>query len=55
MGDQVWIAGHTGTKEKRFIARADEKLTALAEFECAIRGTGYKKVQKRSSVWVFFI
>jgi serine kinase of HPr protein (carbohydrate metabolism regulator) len=43
MSDQVWIAEAHRDNGKRFIARADETLTALVEFECAIRGTGYKK------------
>ena len=49
-GQAVWIADAHRDNGKRFIVCADEKLTALLELEWAIRGTGYKQVQKRSSV-----
>ena len=49
-GRPVWIADAHRDNGKRFIVGADEKLTALPELEWAIRGTGYKQAQKRSSV-----
>ena len=39
-GRAIWVAdAHRGDR-KRFVARADEKLTALLELESAIRGRG---------------
>jgi hypothetical protein len=36
-GQTIWIADAHGGKEKRFVVRADEKLTAFVELESAIR------------------
>jgi hypothetical protein len=36
MSDPLWIAAHRGDR-KRFVVRADEKLTAFVELESAIR------------------
>jgi len=38
--NQIWIAGAHRGDGKRFIVRADEKLTAFLELESAIRGCG---------------
>jgi uncharacterized protein YfaQ (DUF2300 family) len=39
-GRTIWIADAHRGDGKRFIARADEKLTAFLELEAAIRGCG---------------
>jgi hypothetical protein len=36
----IWIADAHGGNRKRFVARADEKLTAFLELEAAIRQKG---------------
>jgi hypothetical protein len=33
----IWIADAHGDAEKRFVVRADEKLTAFVELESALR------------------
>ena len=37
-GRTIWIADAHRDNEKRFVVRADEKLTAFVELELAIRG-----------------
>ena len=49
MSDQVWIAEAHRDNGKRFIVRADEKLTALVEFDARFAEQGTKST-KRSSV-----
>jgi hypothetical protein len=39
-GRTVWIADAHRGDGKRFVVRADEKLTAFLELESAIRGCG---------------
>jgi hypothetical protein len=39
-GRTIWIADAHRGEGKRFVVRADEKLTAFMELEAAIRGTG---------------
>jgi hypothetical protein len=38
-GRTIWIADAHRDDEKRFVVRADEKLSAFLELESAIRGT----------------
>ena len=38
-GRTIWIADPIATTEKRFVVRADEKLTAFVELEAAIRSS----------------
>jgi hypothetical protein len=38
-GRTIWIADAHGDSGKRFVVRADEKLTTFAELESAIRAT----------------
>jgi hypothetical protein len=39
-GRTIWIADAHRGDGKRFVARADEKLRAFLELECAIRACG---------------
>jgi hypothetical protein len=39
-GPTIWIADAHRDEAKRYIVRADEKLTAFLELESAIRGCG---------------
>jgi hypothetical protein len=43
-GRTVWIAGAHRDDGKRFVAHADEKLTAFLELEAAIRASGQNLV-----------
>jgi len=45
----IWIADAHRSDEKRFVVRADEKLTAFVELELAIC-LGFKRVVARSGV-----
>ena len=38
-GGTIWITDGHGDNGNRLVVRADEKLTALLEFECAIRAS----------------
>jgi hypothetical protein len=38
-GGTIWITDAHGDNGNRLVVRADEKLTALLEFECAIRAS----------------
>jgi hypothetical protein len=40
-GHTIWIADAHRGDGKRFVVRADEKLTAFVELESAIRGCGF--------------
>jgi hypothetical protein len=39
-GEQSGLQTHIAATEKRFVVRADEKLTAFLELESVIRGCG---------------
>ena len=43
-GRTIWIADAHRDDGKRFIERADEKLTAFLELEAAIRGCGFSRL-----------
>jgi hypothetical protein len=43
-GRTIWIAHPHRGNGKRFVARADEKLTAFAELELAIRAVTLEKL-----------
>ena len=47
-GKTIWIADAHRDDGKRFVVRADEKLTAFVELEAAIRGCGFSSGSVRN-------
>src|SRR5438309_8458566 len=48
-GRTIWIVDAHRDDGKRFVARANEKLTAFIELECAIRGDRQKLAVRRAA------